>query len=41
MRRLRRKLGESASNPTYFFSEPRVGYRMAKGEEEEDGEASG
>jgi len=32
LRRLRRKLGEDASNPTYFFSEPRVGYRMAKGE---------
>ena len=26
------KLGEDASNPTYFFAEPRVGYRMAKGE---------
>ena len=32
LRRLRRKLGEDASNPTYFFAEPRVGYRMAKGE---------
>ena len=30
--RLRRKLGEDGSNPTYFFAEPRVGYRMAKGE---------
>ena len=30
LRRLRRKLGEDASNPTYFFAEPRVGYRMAK-----------
>ena len=29
--RLRRKLGEDGSNPTYFFAEPRVGYRMAKG----------
>ena len=32
LRRLRRKLGEDGSNPTYFFAEPRVGYRMAKGE---------
>ena len=30
--RLRRKLGEDASNPKYIFAEPRVGYRMAKGE---------
>ena len=28
MRRLRLKLGDSASNPTYIFAEPRVGYRM-------------
>ena len=34
LRRLRSKLGEDASNPTYFFAEPRVGYRMAKGEEQ-------
>jgi two-component system KDP operon response regulator KdpE len=32
LRRLRRKLGEDGSNPTYFFAEPRVGYRMARGE---------
>ena len=32
LRRLRSKLGEDASNPTYFFAEPRVGYQMAKGE---------
>ena len=32
LRRLRSKLGEDASSPTYFFAEPRVGYRMAKGE---------
>ena len=32
LRRLRRKLGEDGSNPKYFFAEPRVGYRMAKGE---------
>ncbi len=35
LRRLRRKLGEDASNPTYFFAEPRVGYRMAKSEADE------
>ena len=28
VRRLRRKLGDDAANPTYIFSEPRVGYRM-------------
>ncbi len=33
MRRLRRKLGEDASEPTYFVAEPRVGYRMARSEE--------
>lgn len=27
--RLRRKLGENASNPTYIVAEPRVGYRFA------------
>ena len=32
VRRLRRNLGEDASTLTYFFGEPRVGYRMAKGE---------
>ena len=31
--KLRRKLGDDADNPTYIFTEPRVGYRMAKGEE--------
>ena len=30
--RLRQKLGEDGENPTYIFSEPRVGYRMAVGE---------
>ena len=29
---LRRKLGDDASNPTYLFTEPRIGYRMGKGE---------
>ena len=33
LRRLRSKLGENASNPTYIFAEPRVGYRMPKGDE--------
>ena len=32
--RLRRKLGEDASVPKYIFVEPRVGYRMPKGEDE-------
>ena len=29
---LRRCLGEDTSSPAYVFAEPRVGYRMAKGE---------
>ena len=32
VKRLRRKLGEDANNPAYIFAEPRVGYRMGKGE---------
>ena len=32
VKRLRRKLGDAADNPTYIFTEPRVGYRMAKPE---------
>ena len=28
--RLRRKLGDDANDPQYIFTEPRVGYRMAK-----------
>ena len=32
VRRLRRKLGEDGSTPTYIFAEPRVGYRMPHGE---------
>ena len=32
VRKLRRKLGDDAANPTYIFTEPRVGYRMPKGE---------
>ena len=30
--KLRRKLGDDADNPTYIFTEPRVGYRMPKGD---------
>jgi len=33
--KLRRKLGEDAANPTYIFTEPRVGFRMPKGEKRE------
>ena len=32
VKRLRRKLGDDANNPTYILNEPRVGYRMEKGE---------
>lgn len=32
IKRLRQKLGDDARNPTYIFNEPRVGYRMPKGE---------
>ena len=32
---LRRKLGDDATNPTYLFTEPRVGYKMPRGEEHE------
>ena len=31
VRKLRRKLGDDARNPTYIFTEPRIGYRMQKG----------
>ena len=30
LKKLRRKLGDDASSPKYIFTEPRVGYRMAK-----------
>ena len=30
VRKLRRKLGDDAKNPTYIFTVPRVGYRMAR-----------
>ncbi len=32
IKNLRRKLGDDAEDPTYIFNEPRVGYRMPKGE---------
>jgi signal transduction histidine kinase/DNA-binding response OmpR family regulator len=32
IKRLRRKLGDSADNPTYIFTEPRTGYRMPTGQ---------
>ncbi len=35
VKRLRRKLGEDASNPAFIFAVPRVGYRMEKGEGQE------
>ncbi len=33
VKRLRRKLGDSAGNPRFVVTEPRVGYRMAVGEQ--------
>ena len=33
--KLRRKLGDDADNPTYIHTEPRIGYRMPKGETRE------
>ncbi|MDE2787339.1 MAG: response regulator [Chloroflexota bacterium] len=33
IRRLRRRLEDSAANPRYIFTEPRIGYRMARGDE--------
>ena len=35
VKNLRRKLGDNASSPTYIFTEPRVGYRMPKGDRNE------
>ncbi len=37
VKRLRRKLGESAAEPTYIFNQPRVGYRLGEAREEQDG----
>jgi len=39
VRKLRRKLGDDAANPTYIFTEPRVGYRMPKSQTVETGES--
>ena len=33
VKRLRRKLREDAGSPKYIFAEPRVGYRIPKGEQ--------
>ena len=33
-------LGDDADNPTYIFTEPRVGYRMPKGEKQRGTEES-
>ena len=38
--KLRRKLGDDADNPTYIFTEPRVGYRMPKGETQNQEDSS-
>ena len=38
VKRLRRKLGDNADNPTYILTEPRVGYLMAKAETEGEDE---
>ena len=38
VKNLRRKLGDDADNPTYIFNEPRVGYRIPKGETQGPGE---
>ena len=38
VKRLRRKLGDDAADPTYIFNKRRVGYWMEKGEGQERGE---
>ncbi len=38
--KLRRKLGDVGSNPTYIFTEPRVGYRMPMGDTTERNETA-
>ena len=35
-KRLRTELGDDADNPTYILNEPRVGYRMEKGEGQQE-----
>ena len=37
VKRLRRKLGDDAASPRYLFAEPRVGYRMPRGDGQADG----
>ncbi len=37
--KLRRKLGDDPRDPTYIFTEPRVGFRMPQGETREQDEA--
>ena len=37
VKRLRRKLGESAEEPRFIFNEPRAGYRLGQEPEEQDG----
>ena len=39
MMRLRQKLGEDVENPAYVLTEPRIGYRMPKGETPGEAEA--
>ena len=39
--KLRRKLGDDADNPTYIFTEPRVGYRMPRGRDQERRQCNG
>ena len=34
VKKLRRKLGDAAADPRYIITEPRVGYRMERREEE-------
>ncbi|MDE2987101.1 MAG: winged helix-turn-helix domain-containing protein [Chloroflexota bacterium] len=41
VRRLRRKLGDSADEPRYIFNEPRIGYRLGAGETREDESETG
>ena len=37
VKRLRRKLGESADDPRFIFNEPRAGYRLGPAREDQDG----
>ena len=39
VKRVRHKLGDSARNPLYILTEPRVGYRMKKGETPEQADS--